>query len=668
MLKSGVSKKYTLWFSAISLIILFTVLLATGTFIWRSSQLLRERLGQGTEQNFEMMQHNTIYSLAEFLRRELFTPLYDLNIEYVDHTLKALHKGMPITSVRIADASAKVLTDGTGTNPSYGMQLKLDRKLLESNPVLVEHVPGGRRVTFVIGTTGYILGYGEIIFSDRQMRKAISDQDQVIAQIFREYWDQLQEIAVTWTGLIALLAFIISVIFSRTVSLPLIELRDAARRIARGELDHRVTISSRDEIGELAAAFNQMGAELQKRNSEIALVNQALQTEVEERREAEQALRASEDRLVLAQKAGRVGVFDWDPMQREGVWTGMEELFGLAPGAFGGLYQEWARRVHPEDLPRVEAELQKRLAEHSPLIEAEYRIQHSDGTIRWITGTGQMIYNPDGTPHRIIGTAVDVTDLKESQLRLLAAKEAAEAASRAKNEFLANMSHEMRTPLAGALGMITLVLEMEIGAEERQMLEMAKRAAESLLRLISDLLDFSRLEAGILVFENKVFSLPVTIKTAIEVVSMQAREKGVQLLWAMEESVPEQVAGDEGRLRQVLVNLVGNAVKFTEKGEVEVRVGRYCERKAPKRNFLLFSVRDTGIGIPPEQLEKIFGKFVQVDSTSRRKYGGTGLGLALSKQIVEILGGSIWVESQVGKGSTFHFSYPLDDNIDSTGG
>lgn len=136
----------------------------------------------------------------------------------------------------------------------------------------------------------------------------------------------------------------------------------------------------------------------------------------------------------------------------------------------------------------------------------------------------------------------------------------------------------------------------------------------------------------------------------------------------MEESVPEQVAGDEGRLRQVLVNLVGNAVKFTEKGEVEVRVGRYCERKAPKRNFLLFSVRDTGIGIPPEQLEKIFGKFVQVDSTSRRKYGGTGLGLALSKQIVEILGGSIWVESQVGKGSTFHFSYPLDDNIDSTGG
>lgn len=668
MLKYGVSKKYTLWFSAISLIILFTVLLATGALIWRSSQLLRERLRQGTEQNFETMQHNTIYSLAEFLRRELFTPLYDLNIEYIDRTLKDLQKGMPITSVRIADASGKVLTDGTHDNPSYGTQLKLDRKRLESSPVLVEHIAGVRRVTFMIGTVGYIVGYGEIVFSDLQMRKAIRDQDQVFAQIFREYWDQWREIAVTWTFLIALLAFIISVIFSRTVSLPLIELRDAAIRIARGELDRRVAISSRDEIGELAVAFNQMGAELQKRDVQISVVNQALQAEVEERREAEQALRDSEERLILAQKAGRVGIFDWDPVQREGVWTGMEELFGMAPGAFGGLYQEWAKRVHPEDLPRVEAELQKRLVEHASLVETEYRILHSDGTTHWITGTGQVIYNPDGTPHRIIGTAVDVTDLKESQLGLLAAKEAAEAANRAKNEFLANMSHEMRTPLAGVLGMITLVLEMEIGAEEREMLEMAKRAAESLLRLISDLLDFSRLEAGILVFENKVFSLPATIKSAIEVVSMQAREKGVQLLWALEESVPQQVEGDEGRLRQVLVNLLGNAVKFTARGEVEVSVGRYCERRAPERNFLLFSVRDTGIGIPAEQLENIFGKFVQVDSSSRRKYGGAGLGLALSKQIVEILGGSIWVESQVGKGSVFHFSYPLDRNIDSTGG
>ena len=667
-MKLGVSSRYTLWFSAISLIILFTVLLATGILIWKGSDTLRERLRQGTRQNFEVLQQNTIYSLTEFLRRELFTPLYELDIEYIDRTLKDLYKGMPVTSVRIADTSAKVLTDGTKNNLSYGMELKLDRNRLQSTPVLIEQVAAGRRVTFRIGTPEYVAGYGEIVFSDEPLRKAFVDQDQAIANILSEYRDRFLTIAATWTCLIAILAFVISIIFSRTLSLPLIALRDAASRIARGELDQRVAIASRDEIGELAAAFNQMGAELQKRTSEIDLTNRDLQAEVEERRETEKALRESEERLVLAQRAGRVGVYDWDPLGKKGVWTGMEELFGLEPGAFGGLYQEWARRVHPEDLPRIEAELQRRLEGHSPLIESEYRIQHRDGSIHWITGTGQVIYTAGGTPHRIIGTAVDVTDLKESQLKLLAAKDAAEGANRAKSEFLANMSHEMRTPLAGALGMVTLVLEMEIGAEERQMLEMAKRSAESLLRLISDLLDFSRLEAGILVFEQKAFPLPATIKTAIEVVSIQAREKGLQLSWTLEESVPEQVNGDEGRLIQVLVNLLGNAVKFTVEGEVEVTVSPFCEVNAPERNFLLFSVRDTGIGIPPEQKENIFGKFVQVNSTSRRKYGGTGLGLALSRQIVELVGGRIWAESRVGEGSTFYFTYPLENDVHSPKG
>lgn len=560
-MRFGVSNRYALWFSAISLVMLFTVLLATGVLILRSSNLLRERLRQGTQQNFEAVQHAAIYNLSEFLRREIFTPLYELNIEYIDRTLKDLYQGMPIISIRIADVAGKVLTDGTKQNLSYGMQLKLDRKRLESTPILIETVPGGHRVTFLIGTLEYTIGYGEIVFSDEPLRRAIINQDEAVLRILQDFKETFLEIAATWTFFIALLGIVISVIFSRTLSLPLLSLRDAASRIAAGDLDHRVATASRDEIGELAAAFNGMVADLQQRTAEIAHTNQALQTEVEERRQTEQALRESEERLVLT-----------------------------------------------------------------------------------------------------------ITDLKESQLKLTAAKEAAEAANRAKSEFLANMSHEMRTPLAGALGMVTLVLEMEIGAEERQMLEMAKRSAESLLRLISDLLDFSRLEAGILVFEKKIFSLPMTVKTATEVVSIEAREKGLQLLSTLEEAVPEQVKGDEGRLRQVLVNLLGNAVKFTERGEVEVRVGPFCDAKAPGRNFLLFSVRDTGIGIPPEQKEKIFGKFVQVNSSARRKYGGTGLGLALSRQIIKIVGGEMWVESELGKGSTFYFTYPLDDAMHSTKG
>ena len=249
--------------------------------------------------------------------------------------------------------------------------------------------------------------------------------------------------------------------------------------------------------------------------------------------------------------------------------------------------------------------------------------------------------------------------LRESRERLVLAQKNAEAANIAKTEFLANMSHEMRTPLAGTLGMIKLVLDMEIGAEERQLLEMAKRSADSLLRIIADLLDFSRLEAGMMSFEQRQFSITEVVKSAIEVVSLNAGDKKLHLSWKVDDSVPEQVMGDEGRLRQVLVNLVGNAVKFTEQGEIEVTARPFAGPEEQERAFILFSVRDTGVGIPADQLEKIFGRFTQVDSSLTRRYGGTGLGLALTRQIIEKMGGSIWAESTIGVGSTFSFTLPV---------
>ncbi len=251
-------------------------------------------------------------------------------------------------------------------------------------------------------------------------------------------------------------------------------------------------------------------------------------------------------------------------------------------------------------------------------------------------------------------------DLRKANEQLTYAKEAAEAASISKSEFLANMSHEMRTPLAGALGMINLVLEMEIGSEERQLLEVAKRSADSLLRIISDVLDFSRLEAGVMRFEKEPLVVSEVVRTAVEVVSLNAAERGLRLSWKVDESVPEHLKGDEGRLRQVLVNLLGNSVKFTERGYIEVAVRPFDNPDAPGRRFILFSVRDTGVGIPADQMEKIFGKFTQIDSSLTRRYGGTGLGLALTRQIVEKFGGSIWAESTVGIGSTFYFTIPVD--------
>jgi signal transduction histidine kinase len=256
-------------------------------------------------------------------------------------------------------------------------------------------------------------------------------------------------------------------------------------------------------------------------------------------------------------------------------------------------------------------------------------------------------------------------DLVAANRQLAFAKGAAEAANMAKSEFVANMSHEMRTPLAGTLGMIRLVLEMEIGDEERRLLEMAKRSAESLLRIISDVLDFSRLEAGMMSFEEKIFSITDVVKTAVEVVSLHAREKGLQLSWTVEDSVPEQVKGDAGRLRQVLVNLLGNSVKFTEHGQVEATVHLQDDAPAAVHRFILFSIRDTGEGIPADQLGKIFGKFTQLDSSLTRRYGGTGLGLTLAREIVEKMGGRIWVESSAGVGSTFYFTLPIVEIGDS---
>ena len=251
-------------------------------------------------------------------------------------------------------------------------------------------------------------------------------------------------------------------------------------------------------------------------------------------------------------------------------------------------------------------------------------------------------------------------DLLAANEQLTAARDAAEAASMAKSEFLANMSHEMRTPLAGTLGMIRLVLEMEIGDEERSSSSIWQIDRPNLFCGSSPMCSISAdWKPALMTFEQELFSIPEVIRSAVEVVSLTAREKGLDLSWKVEDSVPQQVQGDEGRLRQVLVNLLGNAVKFTEQGRIEVFVRRLDDAEPPGSGFVQFSVRDTGMGIPTDQIEKIFGKFTQVDSSITRRYGGTGLGLALTRQIVEKLGGSIWVESSIGAGSTFHFTFHL---------
>jgi len=301
---------------------------------------------------------------------------------------------------------------------------------------------------------------------------------------------------------------------------------------------------------------------------------------------------------------------------------------------------------------------------HGQVWHGEVMNRRKDGSYYWVDSTIVPFMDEDGKVLRYVSIRTDMTERKAAEQAMLAAKEAAEQSARIKGDFLANMSHEIRTPMNGIIGMTNLALDTDLNNEQREYIGLVKTSADALLTIINDILDFSKIESGKMTVEVIEFSLEAMLRDTMKALAVRAHQKGLELLLHVAPNVPDRVRGDPGRIRQVLVNLVGNAIKFTEHGEIEVAVTRQAD--APVGHACLsFSVRDTGIGIPADKFDAIFDSFSQADTSTTRKYGGTGLGLTISAQLVALMGGHIQLQSEVAVGSTFHFTLDMPATSDN---
>jgi PAS domain S-box-containing protein len=436
------------------------------------------------------------------------------------------------------------------------------------------------------------------------------------------------------------IALMLSARLQRNVSDPVLELADTMRSLtATQAYGTRVRTDRIDEIGELYRAFNQMLDQIESRDQRLAIVS---------------------ERLQMALDASNTSLWDCDAatgsVYLDARWA---EMTGAQPGESYTTIGDLLALMPAEDRERAMTQAMLAVKGATPLYEIEHRVRTASGGCIWVHSRGRVAARgSNGRALRVIGTNMDITWRKKGEAELRSAKDAAEQANRAKSQFLANMSHEIRTPMNGVLGMTELLLDTELSDRQRRLAQTAHQSGTSLLNIINDVLDYSKIEAGKLKLEYVDFDLRRVMDEAVGLFAEPAQAKRIELILHVDEMIPPVLRGDPGRLRQVLINLIGNAIKFTEQGEVLVRAGFL--RNGGDHVVLRFEVRDNGIGVEPEAQTRIFGAFAQADGGTTRKFGGTGLGLTICKHLVGLFRGEIGLSSQPGRGSTFWFSVPFD--------
>jgi two-component system, sensor histidine kinase and response regulator len=376
-----------------------------------------------------------------------------------------------------------------------------------------------------------------------------------------------------------------------------------------------------------------------------------------ERKVAEEQLRSTDARLKRATRGANDGLWELDVGTRE-MWVSprFAEMFGFEQQEFIGARQTFFDIVHAEDVAHLREAIERSIREGAA-VDVEVRAKTRAGETRWYRVRGALERDSAGMPLTVSGSQRDINQRQQYALALLEATETAAAASKAKSQFLANMSHEIRTPMNGVIGMIELLLETPLNPMQLDYAETVRDSASALLTVINDILDYSKVEAGKLDLEMLDMDMRDTVEDVARLLAIQAHAKGLEVIALIDPSLPNLVHGDAGRLRQVLLNLGGNAVKFTQKGEVsiECKVARKDEQGVVVR----CEIRDTGVGIPAARVNALFTAFTQVDASTTRRFGGTGLGLSIVKRLVELMGGEVGVSSVEGAGSTFWFTARL---------